>query len=123
MIARYSGHPLTEAILGQGGDIPPGGEIPPFFINLNTGGDIPPFSDLTVGTRGWYPPPGVKSPPFSKKYAYHVGIVCPYFHFLSILISSGPEPRLNFLPGQNVKGENKKKIKMFCFIVVAHVVV
>lgn len=45
-------HPLTEAILGQGGDIPPGGEIPPFFINLNTGGDIPPFSDLTVGTRG-----------------------------------------------------------------------
>ena len=59
-------HPLTEAILGQGGDIPPGGEIPPFFINLNTGGDIPPFSDLTVGTRGWYPPPGVKSPPFSK---------------------------------------------------------
>ena len=24
-------HPLTEAILGQGGDIPPGGEIPPIF--------------------------------------------------------------------------------------------
>ena len=31
-------HPLTEAILGQGGDIPPGGEIPPFFHKSQHGG-------------------------------------------------------------------------------------
>ena len=30
-VGRESVHPLTEAILEQGGDIPPGGEIPPFF--------------------------------------------------------------------------------------------
>ena len=60
-------HPLTEAILGQGGDIPPGGEIPPILHRSQHGGWYPPLLWFDSKEKGVISTPWGWNPPHSLK--------------------------------------------------------
>ena len=67
VITSLVSHPLTEAILGQGGDIPPGGEIPPILHRYQQGGWYPPLLWFDSKEKGVISTPGGEIPPILRR--------------------------------------------------------